>query len=178
MDPVTSNGHTIAKIICGAKNSCADRQKIFAYLGCVPKKKSKAKQGQYAAIGAAIRKARKAKGLSQADMGSRLDITRQGYAHYELGGALPPAAELSKLCEILDLDAGMFGKVNSQPVVKFPPTDDPWLLYFHRLWSALDRDDRVMVIESAKGRLALRGIPLDQFNQPNTDIPGNAANGG
>lgn len=111
-------------------------------------------------------------------MGRRLGITRQGYAHYELGGALPPAIELSKLCEILDLDAGLFGKAATLAVVKFPPTDDPWLLYFHRLWGALDHDDRVMVIEAAKGRLALRGIPLDQFNQPNTAIPGNTANGG
>lgn len=155
----------VANILCYANKTCADRQRVFAYVAAVPKKKAKAKPGQYAEFGAIFRKARDSKGLSQTEVATLLKKTRQGYAHYELGNALPPAGELSKLCEVLGLDAGMFGA--AEKVVAHPQhTDDRDLGYLHRLWSALDISDRRSVIEAAEGRLTRRGISLDLFNQP------------
>lgn len=128
------------------------------------KKKSKGTQGRDA-LGAAIKRARQAKGLSQSAVGRQLGMTRQGYAHYELGTSLPPAGDLPKLCEILNLDPSIFGK-SGLAVAKLPPTDDPLLLHLHQLWGSLDPHDRRVVIETAEGRLAMRGIQIQGFYQP------------
>lgn len=154
---------TIANILCDANKSCGDEQKTFAYLGRVRKKKSTGKHSR-SDVGQLFKQAREVKGLSQLDVAEQLGMTRQGYAHYELGSALPPADDLSALAEILDLDFGILSKPKSA-VLAFPPTDDPLLQYLHRLWSAMNSDDRQAIIETAEGRLSRRGIQIDQFNQ-------------
>lgn len=55
-----------------------------------------------------IREAREARGLTQAELGARLNpsMSQSGVANWELGFRVPPASALSQLAEVLDIDAG------------------------------------------------------------------------
>lgn len=56
-------------------------------------------------IGERIKYARKIKGMSQAELGEKLGVTKVSVCGYEKGTRTPTVDKLLKLVEVLDLDA-------------------------------------------------------------------------
>ena len=110
---------SIANIICCARNICDDVGAGESYREVVIAKKprKKGRVASYKDAGTVLRAARITRGLSQQDVADLLHITRQAYAHYELGNALPPAVDLKTLCELLNVDANVLLGINRSRTV-------------------------------------------------------------
>lgn len=54
-------------------------------------------------VGRKIREIRKAKGMSQTDVASKLNVTRQNISQYERGDRFPKISTLAKLATVLDV---------------------------------------------------------------------------
>ena len=73
--------------------------------------------------------ARKAAGLSQEQLGERLDVTRQAVSKWESGQATPDVLMAARLCEVLHISADylLLGKneASSGPEAYTPPDTCP-----------------------------------------------------
>ena len=73
--------------------------------------------------------ARKAAGLSQEQLGERLDVTRQAVSKWESGQATPDVLTAARLCEVLQISADylLLGKneAPSDPEAYTPPDTCP-----------------------------------------------------
>lgn len=114
-------------MICIANISCDDGRGLFAYLGpVIPKKpRKKGRRASYSDAGAILKSARVVADLSQQAVADSLGITRQAYAHYELGNALPPAVDLKTLCELLSIDANTLLGINRRKATTTEPAGEP-----------------------------------------------------
>jgi transcriptional regulator with XRE-family HTH domain len=169
----TAHGPSIANLVCRANKDCDDTQNLFAYREAMAQKNSISRRAR-AEFARLIREARERKRpkLSQEAVADELGITRQGYAHYELAGALPPIDVFANLCNLLELDIppllsllGLNPRDDPKPAAVSHLTPlDPELSYLVRLWRTFDIEDRRFVIQAAEWCLKKQGVSLKSFH--------------
>ncbi len=80
-----------------------------------------------------LRKARKAKGLTQAELGEKVSISRQAYSTYETGKRDPDTETIAKIASVLDVSLDyLLGKtlesgrnINRIPILGSVPAGTP-----------------------------------------------------
>lgn len=160
----SSDDGRLANIICVAKIPSGDGLNLFAYASCMAKKKSGEKKPPlYPELAQRIREARARSGKSMSAVARELGLTRQGYAHYEYGNALPPASEIPKLCTALELPEGLFDTVAGIAEPSRPFARDLQMAQVQALWPHLDHEGRSLVVRSAEVAVRAAGRSVEDL---------------
>jgi len=96
-----------------------------------------------------LKKCREEKGLSQAEMGQALEITRQAYNHYETGKREPPQDTLKKISEVLNVSVDyLLGRTDNKTNDDISFDDFTYAMYNES--KELTDDQKDMLLSMAK----------------------------